>query len=178
MDHINRSLHIVPYVNTNINAKICMMEKDKKDLLLMLMQIRKSITGNIIKLAGGAVSWTSGKQKTIALSSTEAEYMCLSDTAQQITWIESLFKEIGFNISNFALCGDNQGAIFLAMNPAVETRSKHIDIKYHHIRECVTEKRVALHSIPTTEQIADIMTKCLSYDKFKKFRNLLGIMIP
>ena len=81
----------------------------------------------------------------IALSSTEAEYMCLSDTAWQITWIESLFKEIGFNIFNFALCGDNQGAMFLAMNPAVETRSKHIDIKYHHIRECVIEKRVMLH---------------------------------
>ena len=104
--------------------------------------------------------------------------MCLSDTGCQITWIESLFKEIGFNISNFALCGDNQGAIFLAMNPAVESRSKHIDIKYHHIRECVIEKRVVLHYVPTTEQVADIMTKCLSYDKFKKFRNLLGIMIP
>ena len=64
------------------------------------------------------------------------------------------------------------------MNPAVEAKSKHIDIKYHHIRECVTEKRVVLHFVPTTEQIADIMTKCLSYDKFKKFRNLLGIMIP
>ena len=96
--------------------------------------------------------------------------MCLSDTAPQITWIESLFEEIGFNISNFALCEDNQGAIFLAMNPAVESRSKHIAIKYHHIRECVIEKRVILHYVPTTEQIADIMTKCLSYDKFKKFR--------
>ena len=64
------------------------------------------------------------------------------------------------------------------MNPAVETRSKHIDIKYHHIRECVTEKKVALHFVPTMEQIPDIMTKCLSYDKFKKFRNLLGITIP
>ena len=99
-------------------------------------------------------------------------------SSHQITWIESLFKEIGFNISNFALCGDNQGAIFLAMNPVVESRSKHIDIKYHHIRECVIEKRVVLHYVPTVEQVADIMTKCLSYDKFKKFRNLLGIMIP
>ena len=185
MDHINRSLHIVHYVNTNINAKICYDGKGQEGFIAYADAdwgsdpiTRKSITGNIIKLASGAVSWTSQKQKTITLSSTEAEYMCLSNTSHQITWIESLFKEIGFNISNFALCGDNQGAIFLAMNPAVETRSKHIDIKYHHIRECVTEKRVILHFIPTTEQIADIMTKCLSYDKFKKFRNQLGIMIP
>jgi hypothetical protein len=57
-------------------------------------------------------------------------------------------------------------------------RSKHIDIQYHYIRECVEGKKVILHYVPTTEQIADIMTKCLSYDKFKKFRNQLGITIP
>jgi hypothetical protein len=127
---------------------------------------RKSVTGYIIKLAGGAVSWVSRKQKTVALSSTEAEYMCLSDTTRQIVWIESLFKELNFDISNVALCGDNQGAIFLASNPAQEHRSKHIDIRYHYIRECVEGKKVILHYVPTMEQIADIMTKCLSYDKF------------
>jgi hypothetical protein len=104
--------------------------------------------------------------------------MCLSDTTRQIVWIESLFKELNFDISNVALCGDNQGAIFLASNPAQEHRSKHIDIRYHYIRECVEGKKVILHYVPTMEQIADIMTKCLSYDKFKKFRNQLGIMIP
>ena len=184
-DHINRSLHIVRYINTNSNAKICYDGKGQEGFIAYADAdwasdpiTRKSITGNIIKLAGGAVSWISRKQKTVALSSTEAEYMCLSDTARQITWIESLFGEIGFSISSFALCGDNQGAIFLALNPAVDGKSKHIDIKYHHIRECVLEKRIVLHFVPTTEQIADIMTKCLSYDKFKKFRNLLGITIP
>ena len=104
--------------------------------------------------------------------------MCLSDTTRQIVWIESLFKEINFDISNIALCGDNQGAIFLASNPAQEHRSKHIDIRYHYIRECVEKEKVKLHFVPTTEQIADIMTKNLSYDKFKKFRNQLGITIP
>jgi hypothetical protein len=104
--------------------------------------------------------------------------MCLSDTTRQIVWIESLFKELNFDISNVALCGDNQGAIFLASNPAQEHRSKHIDIRYHYIRECVERKKVILHYVPTMEQIADIMTKCLSYDKFKKFRNQLGITIP
>ena len=100
--------------------------------------------------------------------------MCLSDTTQQIVWIESLFKEMNFPITNIALCGDNQGAIFLASNPAQEHRSKHIDIQYHYIRECVENKKVILHYVPTTEQIADIMTKCLSY---KKFQNQLGITI-
>ena len=85
---------------------------------------------------------------------------------------------MNFNISNIVLCGDNQGAIFLASNLAQEHRSKHIDIQYHYIRECVEEKKVILHYVLTMEQIADIMTKCLSYDKFKKFRNQLRITIP
>ena len=117
-----------------------MMENSKKDSLLMQMQIGQVTTSveNLlldiyIKLAGGAVSWVSRKQKTVALSSTEAEYMCLSDTTRQIVWIKSLFKELNFDISNIALCGDNHSAIFLASNPAQEHRSKHIDIQYHYI---------------------------------------------
>jgi hypothetical protein len=184
-DHINKSLHIIRYVNTNLNSKIGYDGKQEEGFIAYADAdwasdhiSRKSVTGYIIKLAGGAVSWVSRKQKTVALSSTEAEYMCLSDTTRQIVWIESLFKELNFDISNVALCGDNQGAIFLASNPAQEHRSKHIDIRYHYIRECVEGKKVILHYVPTTEQIADIMTKCLSYDKFKKFRNQLGITIP
>jgi hypothetical protein len=184
-DHINKSLHIIRYVNTNLNSKIGYDGKQEEGFIAYADAdwasdhiSRKSVTGYIIKLAGGAVSWVSRKQKTVALSSTEAEYMCLSDTTRQIVWIESLFKELNFDISNVALCGDNQGAIFLASNPAQEHRSKHIDIRYHYIRECVEGKKVILHYVPTMEQIADIMTKCLSYDKFKKFRNQLGITIP
>jgi hypothetical protein len=134
-DHINKSLHIVRYVNTNLNSKIGYDGKQEEGFIAYADAdwasdhiSQKSVTGYIIKLAGGAVSWVSRKQKTVALSSTEAEYMCLSDTTRQIIWIESLFKELNFDISNVALCGDNQGAIFLASNPAQEHRSKHIDI--------------------------------------------------
>src|SRR5260370_25281693 len=183
-DHIQKSLHIVRYINMHINAKIIYDGQNQEGFIAYADADwasdpinRKSVTGNIIKLAGGAVSWVSRKQKTVALSSTEAEYMCLSDTTRQIVWIESLFKELNFNIKEIALCGDNQGAIFLASNPAQEHRSKHIDIQYHYIRECVEEKKVILHYVPTTEQIAGIMTKCLSHEKFNKFRNQLGITI-
>ena len=139
-DHINKGLHIVRYVNMNLNSKIGYDGKQQEGFIAYADAdwasdhiSRKSVTGYIIKLAGGAVSWVSRKQKTVALSSTEAEYMCLSDTTRQIVWIESLFKELNFDISNIALCGDNQGAIFLASNPAQEHRSKHIDIRYHYI---------------------------------------------
>src|SRR5258705_6915469 len=134
-DHIQKSLHIVRYINMHINAKIIYDGQNQEGFIAYADADwasdpinRKSVTGNIIKLAGGAVSWVSRKQKTVALSSTEAEYMCLSDTTRQIVWIESLFKELNFDIKEIALCGDNQGAIFLASNPAQEHRSKHIDI--------------------------------------------------
>jgi hypothetical protein len=183
-DHIQKALHIVRYINTHSHAEIWYDGLQQEGFIAYADAdwasdtiSRKSVTGYIIKLAGGAVSWVSRKQKTVALSSTEAEYMCLSDTTRQIVWIQALYKELGFNISNTALCGDNQGAIFLASNPAQEHRSKHIDIRYHYIRECVNEKKVVLFYVPTTEQTADIMTKCLSHEKFKNFRNQLGITV-
>ena len=86
-------------------------------------------------------------------------------------------QELSFPITNIDLCCDNQGAIFLASNPAQEHRSKHIDIRYHYIRECVEEKKVSLTYIPTTDQVADLMTKNLSYEKVKLFRQSLNITL-
>ena len=91
-DHINQSLHIIRYINMNLNGKICYNGKCDETGFIAYADAdwasdhisRKSVTGYIIKLAGGAVSWVSRKQKTVALSSTEAEYMCLSDTTSQI----------------------------------------------------------------------------------------------
>ena len=80
-----------------------------------------SITGYLVLLSGSAISWNSRAQKTIALSSTEAEYMSLSDTCRQLVWMRSFFKELGMPIKGtIPLCGDNQGAIFNASNPVQE----------------------------------------------------------
>jgi hypothetical protein len=81
---------------------------------------QKSITGYVLFFANGPVSWLTRRQKTIALSSTEVEYMAMLDTARQISWIKSLLGKIGFNIPKILLYCDNQGAIFLATNPAQE----------------------------------------------------------
>ena len=136
---------------------------------------RISVTGYVLMLAEGAVLWVSRKQKTIALSSTEAEYMSMLDASRQLIWVQNLYQELGYELSGIDLCGDNQGAIFLASNPAQEHRSKHIDIRYHYICEQVENKRVCLFYVPTNKQIAYLMTKNLPYDKLKFFRNALGI---
>ena len=84
-------------------------------------------------LSGGAISWQSQKQKSTALSSTDAEYVSLSNAARQIQWVQSLMEEIGYPEPTMSLYGDNQGSVFIASNPVMEVRSKHIKIKIHHI---------------------------------------------
>jgi len=114
-------------------------------------------------------------QKTIALSSTEAEYMALSDCSRQMVWYKSLLTEIGFEMEPLPIAGDNQGAIFLSQNAVVEKRSKHIDIRYHFIRQCVREKKVEIFFIEGSRNPADLFTKNLPAEKFCTFKAFLGL---
>ena len=137
----------------------------------------KSITGYVLFLTNSPVSWLTRRQKTVALSSTEAKYMAMSDMTRQISWIKSLLGKIQFSIPKVPLYCDNQGAIFLATNPGQEQRSKHIGIRYHYIRECVEEgDKIDLFYIPTGEQIANIFTKNLSPVKFEDIRKGLHMI--
>jgi hypothetical protein len=93
----------------------------------------------------------------------------MTDTAKQNAWIRNLFQEIGHEIKGpLPLNCDNQGAMFLASNPAQEGRSKHIAIRYHYIRDAVQElQELELFYVPTADQKADIFTKNLTFDKFR-----------
>ena len=138
---------------------------------------RKSTTGYMVKLAGAIFSWNSRAQKTVALSSTEAEYMSLSDTSKQLIWVKSLMSELGINLTPIPLFGDNQGSIFLSSNPVQEKRIKHIDLRYHFIRDVITSKQVELFFIEGANNPADLFTKNLGHIKFLKFREQLGLEI-
>src|SRR5260221_4830523 len=92
----------------------------------------RSVTGFFIKLANGIISWQSCSQKTVALSSTEAEYMALSDCSHQVMWIKSIFDELGMPIKTVPIAVDNQGSIFISSNPVQERPSSHIDIRYQY----------------------------------------------
>ena len=131
---------------------------------------RRSITGYFFKIAGCIFSWQSQAQKTIALSSTEAEYMALSDCSRQAVWIKSLLEELGFRIPTVPICGDNQGSIFIGSNPVQERRSKHIDIRYHYVRQLIEEKKIELFFVEGANNPADLFTKNLAAPKFIKFR--------
>ena len=106
----------------------------------------------------------------------EAEYMELASIRQQAAWLKSLSGEIGFPIKGpIPLCSDNQAVIFLTINPAVEHRTKHIDIRHHYIREQYEEKVVESFHVAGEENPADLFTKSLPVVKVEKFRSKIGL---
>ena len=119
--------------------------------------------------------WQSHAQKTVALSSTEAEYMALSDCSRQIVWIQSLLGELGLTLVRTPIYGDNQGSMFIGSNPVQDRHTKHIDIHYHFIREKIEEGKVEVFFVQGDKNIADMFTKNLGNTKFKEFRSQLGL---
>ena len=90
-------------------------------------------------------------------------------------WVRTLLIELGFIVHTVPICDDNQGAIFVASNPVTERRTKHIDIRYHYIRELIDERKVEVLYIPGEDNPADLFTKNLGWVKFFKFRDMLGL---
>jgi len=180
-EHMEKSKHILRYLNTTRKTSLVFDGKSDKGLIAFTDSdwasdkiARRSQTGYFFQIAGAIFSWQSRAQKTVALSSTEAEYMALSDCSRQAVWIKSLLNELGINIGSIPINGDNQGSIFIGSNPTQEKRSKHIDIRYHYIRQCVEEKKVSLYFVEGAENPADMFTKNLGHVKFQKFRGQLG----
>jgi hypothetical protein len=138
---------------------------------------RKSTTGVVYFLGGSLVTWASQKQKIVALSSCEAEYVAAAAAACQGVWLSRLIADVlGTKEMPVKLLMDNMSAIALSRNPVHHDRSKHIDTKYHFIRECIGEGKVEVEHVGTAEQLADIFTKSLERVKFVELRSALGVV--
>ena len=123
---------------------------------------RRSTSGYALFLAGGCISWKSQVQKSVALSSMEAEYMAASQACQEIIWARSILADLGYEQEGATvLKEDNQSCIALTKESRYHKRSRHIDIKYHFIRETVLSGQVCLQYCPSAEQKADIFTNSL-----------------
>jgi hypothetical protein len=132
---------------------------------------RRSTTGYVVMLAGGAVSWKSKLQQTVALSTSEAEYMSACPATQEAIFQRQLLEDLGFPQQEATVIHeDNTGAIALSENPVSHNRSKHIDIRYHFVRERVEMGEVKLVHVASEDQLADLFTKPLERVKLEKFR--------
>lgn len=131
---------------------------------------------------GGPISWSSKKQNSVATSSAEAEYISQAMYAKQGQWTAQILRDLGMphvinaNGTTVQMYGDNQGALALVKNPHLHERSKHIDICHHFVRDLAEKGRLVIDYIPTSEMIADGLTKPLQRLAFGRFKNQLGLV--
>ena len=137
---------------------------------------RHSISGFSFHFGIGTISWSSKKQNVIALSSTEAEYVAQTHAAKEAMWLRSFVSEIQREKDKqLTILCDNQGAIALAKDSKYHARTKHIDLRYHFIREAVEDGKICVKYIPTDDNVSDIFTKPLPRPRFQRLVELLGM---
>jgi hypothetical protein len=137
---------------------------------------RRSVSAYLYTLYGGTITWMAKKQSTVALSTTEAEYIALTQAVKESIWIQRILRELGRDAKDGnVIHEDNQGAIALAHNPEFHARTKHIDIQYHFVCNCVQDGTTQLLYCPTTEMVADQLTKPLSATRHRFLIGKMGI---
>ncbi|KAH9734881.1 Integrase catalytic domain-containing protein [Citrus sinensis] len=137
---------------------------------------RKSTTGYVFTLAGAAVSWVSKLQTVVALSITEAEYMAATQVCNEAIWIQRLLEELGHKQQKIHVFCDSQSALHNARNPVFHSKTKHIRVQYHFVREAVEDGSVDLPKIHTKENLADVLTKPINTDKFIWSKSSCGLV--
>jgi hypothetical protein len=135
---------------------------------------RKSISGWVAKLNGDPISWSSKKQRIVALSTCEAELYAEAAAIQEVLWLRGLMEELGLHTrTGSVVYGDNQATIAVSQNGVRADRTKHVDVKYHFVTEAVDNGVVKLVWVPSKEQQADIFTKALATPVFELLRSRL-----
>lgn len=140
---------------------------------------RKSVSGFVILLSGGAISWCTRKQKCVALSTAESEYVSMKEVLKEVLWFKQLLCELGFNYlvpSPITIYCDNQGAIHMSKGVLLSERTKHIDIAHHFIKDCVKNGDVEFKYVETNENAADVLTKTVSGAKIEHLSVLFGLV--
>eukprot|EP00253_Pinus_taeda_P010683 PITA_10683 len=138
---------------------------------------RRSTSGYAFHIGSGVVSWSSKKQPTVSLSSTESEYKTLTNATCEAIWLRRILADLEEAQSGAACINcDNQSAIKLAHNPVYHARTKHVQLQYHFIREKIESNEIGLIFCNTKDNVADIFTKPIGKIKFEVFRSQLGIV--
>ncbi|KAJ9553231.1 hypothetical protein OSB04_017276 [Centaurea solstitialis] len=139
---------------------------------------RKSTTGGCHLLGGKLVSWTSKKQNSVSTSTTEAEYVAAGICCAQVLWLRNQLQDYDIQLSKIPIYCDNTSAIAIANNPVLHSKTKHIEVRYHFIRDHVMNGDIELHFVPTEYQLADLFTKPLDVTRFNMLISELGMLNP
>lgn len=171
--HFGAARRILRYVANTISFGIWYKHSESNKLVgysdsdwASSVNDRKSLSSYVFSIGSGVIAWSSKKQHTVALSSTEAEYISATGATRQTIWLRRIPEDLGFEQSEpTVIYCDNKSAINLSKNPVMHSRSKHIELKYHYIIEMVMQKLVSLEYYSTYNQLADVLTKALSREK-------------
>ena len=188
-EHLRAAKRVLRYLRGTSNYKLRLgLGSESKDQVQNLrlsgysdanwgndVETRRSTSGYVFYLNDGLISWSSKKQGTVALSTTEAEYMALAHTTKEAMWLRTLLSELGFDQGTTIVYEDNQSCIAMAKNPVHHARSKHIDIQHHFVREKVESGDIEVVYLPTEDMVADALTKPLPHPKFGKLVGQMGL---
>jgi hypothetical protein len=141
---------------------------------------RKSMTGYLMSLNGGAISWRSSRQGGVTLSSSEAEFVAASQAGQEVVYLRVLLRGFGYTQKKpTEIWEDNASCIMMSENPTNRDRSRHVDVKVHYLRDLVRDGHVKLVKCAGTQNVSDALTKSLARPAFEKHREYTwGTRVP
>ena len=179
--HLTAAKHVSRYLKGTVNLALTYRATGKYELHGYSdadwagdCDTRRSTSGHVFILSDGAVTWCSKRQASVVLSTVE--YMALSLATQEAVWLRRLVEELGKpDQEATVIFEDNQGAIATAHNPVFHRRTKHIQIRYHYVREEVAEEIIKAIYCPSSEMTADILTKGIPKDQFKLLRAKMSL---
>ncbi|KAH4050789.1 hypothetical protein HBI95_077750 [Parastagonospora nodorum] len=183
--HMEAARRIMKYLKSSSELGLVYWKSPKLDISIYVdsdwagcIDTRRSTTGWVVLFNGTAVSWSAKRQKTVALSSCEAEYVAAAEAAKEAIWMKNFVNELNIpsvKITTIPVFIDNMSAMKLAKNPEFHARTKHIDIRHHFLREQVLSGNIRLIRVRTQENPADLFTKVLARPRFVELRERLGM---
>ncbi|HEV7735995.1 MAG TPA: reverse transcriptase domain-containing protein, partial [Chlamydiales bacterium] len=182
-EHLHAAQRALRYLNATVDFKLVYGTVNSTDIegysdsdWASDVNNRISTTGYVYALNGGAIAWASRKQRTVALSSTEAEYMALTETCKHAKWMLNLCNQLSFDVDlPVEIRCDSKGAKDITENPVFHKRTKHIDIQHHFIPQQVEEGVISIYQVPSAENLADLFTKPLARNHHLRLAKSIGL---
>lgn len=184
IEHWEAVVRILRYLQGTKGKKLCYTCECENDNLHAYsdsdwasdIDKRRSCTGFVINMSGAAINWKSHRQDIVALSSTEAEYIALSATVKDVLWIQQILNEVNADFVGCTIIyGDNSSALKIGNCEAFRERTKHIDVRHHHIRQQISDGKISLAHVSTEKMAADMLTKGVNGPKTALCATLMGL---